>query len=202
MGNKMDSIRKLMSLNLNTPDIRVLRSREDVYNFVKSNYEGWEKVSIRADNKEGKEVYKKWDLPFYPNRSSVEVKHILGMELLPLVSEKIDIIMAKGINPGDALMAGKYMRGDVEVLEYIIGPCTVRDVDQTIPRKWNVYGERMPQDLSCLQLPVNLNYSLFHAVEQTDRGFRAPYILEFSVYPYGVGKLDKPLIFWEVIEEK
>jgi len=198
----MDSILKLMSLNLNTPDIRVLRSREDIYEFIKSNYAGWKKISIRTDNKKGKEAYKKWDLPFFPNRPR-EVAHFrLRKDLLPLVDNKIDIIVAEGINPEDALMAGKYMRGDVEVVEYVIGPSTVRDVDKGVPSSWNVYGETMPHDLSRLQVPINLPYSLFHTVEQADRGFRTPYILEFSVYPYGVGKLDKPLIFWEVIEEK
>jgi len=202
MGSKIGSILKLMSLNLNTPDIIVLSSREEIYNIMKFKFNGWERVSIRTDNKEGKEVYKKWDLPFFPNKLPGEASRILGIELLPLIDEKIDIIVAKGINPGDALMSGKYMRGDAEVVEYIIGPSTVRDVDKGIPNSWDFYGERMPHDLLHLQLPISFQYSLFHAIEQTDRGFRSPYILEFSVYPYGVGKLDKPLIFWEVIEEK
>jgi len=192
-----------MSLNINTPDIHVLPSREAIYGFIKSNYRGWETISIRADVKESKKVhYVSWGLPFYPNRTQEEALKILGKELLPLVNEQIDIIVAKGINPKEALMAGKYMRGDVEVLEYIIGPSTVRDIDKGVPPSWNIYGERMPHDLIHLQLPISLHYSLFYTVEQTDRGFRAPYILEFSVYPYGVGKLNKPLIFWEVIEEK
>lgn len=202
MGSKVDSIWKLGSLGLNTPDIRVLRSKEDVYNFIKSNYEGWKKISIRSDNKEGKKIYKKWDLPFLPNRFQQEALKILGKDLLPLVDEKIDIIVADGINPDHALMVGKYLRGDKEIMEYVIGPSTVRDIDKGVPKSWEIYGERMPSDLSCLQLPTNLQYCLFHAVEQVDRGFRSPYILEFSVYPYGVGKLNKPLIFWEVIEEK
>ena len=198
----MDSIRKLMSLGINTPDVMVLACREDVYSFIKSEFNNWEKVSIRTDNKRGKAVYEKWGLPFYPNRSQEKALKILGKELLSLVDDKIDILVAKGINPEESLLSGKYMRGDVEVVEYIIGPSTVRDVDEKIPPSWNVYGETMPHDLSRLQLPINLPYSLFHTVEQTDRGFRTPYILEFSVYPYGVGKLNKPLIFWEVIEEK
>ena len=200
MGSKIGSMLKLMSLNINTPDIHVLPSREAVYGFIKSNYREWKRISIRADVKEGKKTT--WNLPFYPNRTREEALKILGKELLPQVDDKIDIIVAEGINPGDALMAGKYMRGDTEVLEYIIGPSTVRDIDKGVPNRWEVYGGRMPHDLLHLQLPINLHYSLFYTVEQADRGFRAPYILEFSVYPYGVGKLDKPLIFWEVIEEK
>jgi len=98
-------------------------------------------------------------------------------------------------------MSGKYMRGDREILEYVLGSSTVRDIDKEIPNSWKLYGERMPHNLLYLQLPINLHYSLFHAVEQADRAFRAPYILEFSVYPHGVGNLRNPLIFWEVIEK-
>lgn len=200
MGSKIASILKLMSLNINTPDIHVLPSREAVYGFIKSNYREWKRISIRADVKEGKKTT--WNLPFYPNRTREEALKILGKELLPRVDDKIDIIVAEGINPKEALMSGKYMRGDVEVLEFVLGPSTVRDIDKDIPSSWRVYGERMPRDLANYPLPINLPYSLFHTIEQTDRGFRAPYILEFSVYPHEVGKLNKPLIFWEVIEVK
>jgi len=207
MGSKMDSILKLASLKLNTPDLMILSSREDVYSFIESKYRGWNKVSIRTDNKVGKAVYKKWGLPFYPNRTPKEAQKILGKQLLSLVDEEIDIIVSQGINPKNALLCGKYRKSyqEGDIMEYVLGPCTVRDVDKGIPKRWDISDMVMPTELSAIltrDLVTNVGSLPYIIRWAVARKFRVPFIVEFSVYPYGVGKLNRPLIFWEVIEEK
>jgi len=198
MGSKSASILKLKELGLNTPVVCVLGDDLALTKFIQNIPPDWTRVSIRTDMKS---PYTSWGLPFYPNKDRRETYSILTK--LGKCLDKIDIIVSKGIDLHDTIMSGKYMRDPVQgdIIEYVLGPSTVRDIDKGIPNSWKI-GGKMPHDLLSLQLPVNLHYSLSHTIEQTDRGFRAPYILEFSVYPYGVGKLHKSLIFWEVIEEK
>lgn len=204
MGAKTDSILKLMSLGLNTPDMLILRSREDVNSFLRHgllhlyHMEGWEKISIRTDNKKGQETYKKWGLPFFPNKTVEEVRKIITKELLNLVNVKIDILVSKGIDPQDSIMSGKYLRSfEGDFLDYVLGSSTGRDIDKGIPRTWNVSTDVMPADL-----PQREIIELLATVLGLRRNFQTPFVVEFSVYPYPIGKLDRKLIFWEVIEKK
>ena len=204
MGAKGDSILKLMSLGLNTPDMLVLRSKGDVSSFFRHgllhlfHMEGWKKISIRTDNKKGQETYKKWGLPFYPDKTMGETRKIISEELLDLVEDKIDILISKGINPQDSILSGKYLK-DVggDFLDYVLGPSTGRDIDRDIPKTWNVSLEVKPTDL-----PPREVVELLATVLGLRQNFQTPFVVEFSVYPYPIGKLNRTLIFWEVIEKK
>lgn len=205
MGAKGDSILKLMSLGVNTSDMLVLRSRGDVSSFLEYgvlhlyHMEGWEKISIRTDNKLGQVTYKKWGLPFYPNRTIEETREILTNELLDLVDVKIDILVSKGIDPQDSILSGKYLRSmEEDFLDYVLGPSTGRDIDKKIPKTWEASSGVMPTDL-----PVDKMKELLDIVLGVlHRNFQVPFVVEFSVYPYPIGMLNKNLIFWEVIEGK
>jgi len=200
MGAKTNSLLKLMNLNLNTPDVIILRDREDIARFLKSNVWGdWRKVSIRTDNKERMEAYKKWGLPFFPNKTKEEAREILTRDLPELVDRNIDILVAEGINPEESTLSGKYFKSLTEdLLEYILGPSTVRDIERGSPKCWDV-----PEDVMPVELPLEeMKELLYVALKTISKEFRMPFVIEFSVYPYPMGRLKKTLIFWEVIESK
>jgi len=207
MGSKTDSILKLESLKLNTPEIQILRSMKDVDRFLSLEGMGWKRVSIRTDNKKEEAVYKKWGLPFHPNKSWEEALEIINKELYPLVDEEIDIIVSRGIDPNNALLCGKYRKSyqEGDIIEYVSGPCTVRDVDSGIPKRWDVSDMPMPTELTAVlsrDLVTNIGSLPYIVRWAISRKFRVPFIVEFSAYAHAVGKLNRPLIFWEVIEEK
>lgn len=202
MGAKADSIMKLISLGVNTPRVRVLTNQAEVDFFCQNGMEGWEKISIRTDNKQDFETYKRWGLPFFPNRSVPEVNKILEGELHDLVKDKIDIIVAEGIDPKDTIVSGKYLRSQWEnLVDYVLGSSTVRDVETTTPKTWDTN-----MLLSDTDIPRKAWVSmglLPHIVKRIiSRKFMVPFVAEFSVYPYPIGVKQTPLIFWEVIEEK
>lgn len=200
MGKKTESLLKLADLDVNTPNIKIMRSGVELSNFLKCNMGGWERISIRTDTKKEYENYRKWGLPFYPYQTKEEFKKILRQELLELVDKSIDILVAEGINPQDVLISGKYFKStNRDIIEYILGPSTVRDVDRSIPKHWDLSLESPPRDFNLVsadlgELLCKVNRIIFLR-------FKIPFVVEFSIYPYPVGKLKKTLIFWEVIEE-
>ena len=205
MGAKGDSILKLMSLGLNTPDMLILRSTKEVNRFIKYGIldlfymEGWERFSIRTDNKKGRALYKKWGLPFHPNKTVGETRDILRRELLHPADDKMDILVSKAIDPKNSVLSGKYLRSlEEDFLDYVLGSSTGRDIDKGIPKTWNVSSEVMPMDL-----PPEEIRELLQAIQGVVfKNFQTPFVVEFSVYPYPIGKLNRNLIFWEVIEGK
>jgi len=214
VGRKIDSLMKLMSLGLNTPEMVFITSQDELDKFLDprsmSDAEGWEKVSIRTDNKEHLETYKRWGLPFFPNKTMKEAQEILKKELSLLI-DKIDIIIAKGIDPKDTLMSGKYLRDYKEdVLEYVLGSSTVRDIDRSIPKVWIVPPETRFIDFSSRPSSMEISSDQLEKVgllphiarRIVSKEFQAPFVLEFSIYPYPIGLRNRELIFWEVIEEK
>ena len=194
MGAKTESMLKLMELGVNTPVFEVLSSSQAVMEFIEKGAK-WDKFSIRTDNKKGLALYKKWGLPFFPNRTWGETVDVLEGELLQLVDKNLDIIVAEGINPEDSLVSGRYLRdfkGDI--VDYVLGPSTGRDVEAGVPKQWNPSYSANPP------LPEITKVADYAKSPSFLRVFRVPFVLEFSIYPYPIGKLRDKLIFWEVIE--
>jgi hypothetical protein len=197
MGKKTESLLKLKALRVNIPVFEVLTNSEEVRNFLKQSMpRRWDAYSIRTDNKKGQIPYKKWGLPFFPNKNWGEVRDILNKELLHLVDRELDIIMAEGIDPKDSLISGRYLK-DLEgedVVDYITGSSTGRDIEKRTPKEWKPTSSEVPPEQMQFSRIVNyVKYSFSHA-------FEAPFVVEFSIYPYPIGRLKDKLIFWEVIE--
>ena len=202
MGSKIESLQKLINLGVNTPNFEILTTGEEVMEFIKRGEKTrrLDAFSIRTDNKKGQALYKKWGLPFFPNKPWGEIVDILNKELLPLIDEKIDIIVAEGINPKDSLISGRYLRNPKEgdILDYIRGPSTGRDVDRGSPESWiptSSYKKELPLHIQGQFMRVS-NY----ARNSFPRAFKTSFVIEFSVYPYPIGRLKDKLIFWEVIK--
>lgn len=197
MGMKIDSLQKLISLRVNTPTFEVLSNSKEVEDFLKRSMpRRWDAYSIRTDNKKGRALYKKWGLPFYPNKFWGEVVTILNKELLHLVDKELDIIMAEGINPKDSLLSGRYLKDYKEnIIEYVLGPSTGRDIERGVPKQWapNSNTIEPPLRKQLIRVVDYVKYSFSHT-------FGLPFVVEFSIYPYPIGELRDKLIFWEVIE--
>lgn len=203
MGSKSASILKLKELDMNTPVVCVLGDDLAMTNFIQNIPPDWEKISIRTENKEGiKHPYASWGLPFYPNQERDRALVHLGK--LNYYIDKINIIVAKGINPHDTIMAGKYLRDPIQgdLIEYVWGPSTVRDVDELpLQMPWEIVDQLRaptpPFDHNILEAVRRVGYRARRIVPKR---FAMPFVLEFSIYPYPVGEKEESLIFWEVVE--
>lgn len=131
--------------------------------------------------------------PFYPNRPITQLLQIVNDEWDKL--KKMDeIIFAQGINPDQSHMAGKVMDNETEIhIEYFNGPGTVRKLDTITP-----LVKSFPKKGVLLTKPFKDWAPLYIAA----KAFFCSYphsIIEWSYYPYKIGKLQENYIYWEVI---
>ena len=198
MGYKSESLIKLAGLGFNTPEFELLMDVGEVAQHEKE-FMAWDKVSVRTDYAFRRQGFK---LPFYPNKPWKEALEIIT-QILRGGSGKYMVIASKGINPEDSIAAGKYLKtNNVELIEYFVGPGTIRDLETN-------KVERREIDLTNhVGFPIEkwsmdmIPYS--HAMQRM-RGranlIPPPFILEWSLYPYELGKKSERMIFWEIIKE-
>ena len=103
----------------------------------------------------------------------------------------------EAIDLGDSICAGNILVHDEQTyfIEYFYGPGTPRDIEKKGPDELKTYsktigepatGERPPDDV----LRMVLSARKFNPINKA-------YIIEFSLYPYPVGRNQTNLICWE-----
>lgn len=182
--NKWEKMERLKRMGLNSPDAILLTSPEDLIP------EGWlspGKLSIRSFTP--KEY--SWNDPFFPNIDSSEVLE----KVAGLLRTNHHVILQRGVNPKDTVCCGT-----VEIheegypikrhyhFEVLNGPGTVRDVMRNNAADQHVVLVAGDSQYTCLNAVI---------AKLRTRGSDQE-MFEFSVYPYGVGRLDEKVIFWEV----
>jgi hypothetical protein len=131
--------------------------------------------------------------PFYPNQSADDLIQVVGRDW-PKIKLVDGIILSEGINPDDSKMAGKIMDGETDlIVEYFEGPGTVRKLDTITP-----LTKRFPKKGVILTTPFNDWASLYVAAKAFFRSYPST-IIEWSYYPYKVGKKQENYIYWEVL---
>lgn len=190
---KGESLEILAKNQLNTPVFAILRPPYSVDELVGSLGMFPGNVSVRTWQK-GKLV-----CPFFPNRSPEEVMTIVR----DLMEEgQVDeIILSEGIDPANSERCGRishlvtdYYNETYAVIEYFEGPGTVRDLDTKsgtekkmveIP-KWNFNAPEL-----WMVYFMSKARPFFHKYPGST--------LEWSYYPYAIGRKQDNLIFWEVL---
>ncbi len=186
--SKADTLNLLDSHGLNTVDRIVVkkpfRAETLIGRLVNFPYEV---ISLRSWKE------KMHLCPFYPNRPTGEILQIINDEWSKLKGMD-EIIISQGINPEDSVMAGKIMDWDNEyVVEYFKGPGTVRKLDTITP-----LTERFPKRGMILS-QVNKGWApLYIAAKAFFRAYPGT-IIEWSYYPYKIGKKNENWIYWEVL---
>lgn len=187
-SNKFDRIQFLRELGLNTQVSVVIHNVDD----LKRHREFLEKsprYSIRS--------FWKMKSIFYPDFKPIVPREWIDENAPTLLSKGLNLIIAEPIDPNDAVLAGCIVRhGSITVIEIANGPVTVRRVTHEgyVDERYLCYGH-LPYTSN---LTINLALSNLREAELlSEIAFEASNF-EFSYYPYGVGWLSKPLIFWEV----
>lgn len=193
---KFERIHMPAEFGLNTEDSILVENTEALKKW-REQYEPKELApvrwySIRAA-KQGTHKYAVGKTPHYPFEPHEMVEsicsHLLASGYLPII--------ARGINPAEAELAGVFRKWPVEdffirrpetdwVIEAAIGPGTVRRVthQEIIDRRWTKASHTdMPEECKVL----------------ISRLLELPCCTaEFSIYRKPVGKLNERLIVWEL----
>ncbi len=131
--------------------------------------------------------------PFYPNCPVDKLLQIINdnWDSLKVCDE---IIISEGINPDNSLRAGKIIDGETSMLiEYFNGPGTVRKLDKIQP-----LIKTIPKTGSISLQSLDDWFPLCLAAKTLFRSYPG-HIIEWSKYPYKIGKKKEHYIYWEVI---
>jgi hypothetical protein len=182
--NKIESIKYLKSLKLNTPKILLeLSGKKDLDNWSEyyARHEG--RVSIRTE-KEGS-----FKCPHHPNIKLSKA----GVEIKYLISQGYKVYVFEAINPDDCLMRGNFIRknsGECSV-EYLIGPGTVRELEKVSS------NSIQREDFKALDgIRDQGVYSVIRQLIPLDRFVDS--IIEWSYYKTKIGCYQDYVIFWEL----
>lgn len=188
--NKFDRIRLLRHLGLNTEDSVLIESPSDAERagaFLSEH----DSVSVRTfrpgNGRRGE--------PHFPIVSHAEFES----QCLPLLREGYSLIVARPIDPANALVAGCIIRRNEDyLLELAFGSGTVRRVthEGKIDQRLSLSGPEDPQ-------ATPLHSSALRELATAERRWRQRILLldvlyEFSVYRHPVGWKNQPTIFWEI----
>ena len=185
---KSESLQTLDMLGLNTIDYFITKDKAEATHYLAKHVH--ERRSMRTER--GGE----FGCPFYYD--------LPGAELLPRALQHLDegykLIFSPSLAWQDSIAFGSIaivLAGD-DIIEFVHGPGLCRDLEKH-PGKQSIIlpgGSIAPILASQHQLAKDLNllYKLIkdHCYEL------APCIVEFSYYPYRVGKLSKHFICWEL----
>jgi hypothetical protein len=189
---KLKSLYRLDSLNLNTPEILHYQGPEPTeadilrVSHLLQSMKG-KRISIRTE-KEGE-----FKSPFLPNALVPDAREFL----LRLVGKGYHILITKGV-PTNSIVRGNCVpNSSSNYFEYLTGIGTVRDIDESgrNPKNLTLVWGQFPNQLggvvgSALQM---VNSFLFpRRFDFTNE------IVEFSVFSKGVGVKQDKVIFWEV----
>jgi len=196
MGKKLDSIRLLSDLGFNTPEFIVVHDEDSLYVYEQMAV-SWPRVSIRTDTKNSNHPLVLGKLPFFPNILAAEAME----KLKGLLSEGLLGIVQKAIDPKDSELGGKYMRvakDSTEFVEYFLGPGTIRQMESDEVRRHAVHWLHGKVDWETVPKGHGGYIYIFQKVRRQATILRPPFCLEFSKYPYRIGRMKEQIIFWEV----
>jgi hypothetical protein len=188
--NKFQRIHLVRLLGLNTEDSVLVEQPADLSLHV-DFFHGTSHVSVRT-------FRPTQDAPYEPHFPFVSWPEF-DAQCLPLLDQGYSLIVAKGIDPNDAELAGCILRRrDDFVIEVALGPGTVRRVTHgnKIDLRAVVKAADDPQLAEGLRTPLQLLVSTErrwkHDVDLRD------VLYEFSVYKMPVGWRSERVIFWEI----
>ncbi len=158
---------------------------------LKDFLEAHKRISCRHFHDNEKKYFK---CPFLPDQTDWET--ILGFCLEN--NKQFYTLCNEAIDPKESICAGNILVFNEETcfVEYFYGPGTPRDIESKGPDELKRYskaggeeaeGEKPPKEV----LNLVLQARQFKALENK------PYIVEFSVYPYPIGRKQTKVIVWE-----
>jgi len=186
--SKADTLDLLEAHGMNTVDRIVLRKPFTAETLIRKFMTSPHSVISLRSWKKGKHL-----CPFYPNQTQDQLLQIMNRDWDKLKGMD-EIILSEGIDPEESQMAGKILDTEKEYLiEYFKGPGTVRKLDTITPmsQRFSKRGKILPREsYEWLSLLV-VAKAFFRAYPGT--------IIEWSRYPYKVGKKKENFIYWEVL---
>ena len=179
-------------MGLNAPEAELITNIDEAIKLAYGPWKNKEKISIRSF-KLGESAGNE---PFFPNISTDE-------EWLPLVDDILakgyHVILSIGIDPNDALGAGticvtqQYRTRNYKIEFAFESGTTVREVmNGRVQYRDTVQLPRTSH--SCVNQVLEVLKSLGKKADGK--------LFEVSIYPYGVGYKNQPVIFWEVHEDE
>jgi hypothetical protein len=190
MLNKFERIRLVRYLGLNTEDSVLVASRADLAKHTPF-LSKCDRFSVRTFRPGLDAPYE----PHFPIVSEAEFES----DCVPLLERGYNLIVANGIDPVDALLAGCiWARRDDYLVEAALGPGTVRRVTHggQIDLSLKLAGAR-PRSA-----PAEISEAL-GVLAETEDSWATQVVLrnvlyEFSVYRAPVGWAEQRVIFWEI----
>lgn len=188
--NKFERIHLVRLLGLNTEESVLVERAADLSRHA-DFFRGVSHVSVRT-------FRPSLDAPYEPHFPFISWREF-ELQCLPLLDQGYSLIVAKGINPNDAQLAGCILRRrDDFVIEVALGPGTVRRVThgnqidlRSVARVASDPG--LTQELRApLELLANAERHWRNELDLRD------VLYEFSVYSVAVGWRSEPVIFWEI----
>lgn len=179
--NKYDKIRALRDMNLNT---------ENSFLAVNNNYE-LPKYAYFSLRTQWTNPAKQQKTPHCPWIKRSRVRKTVK----ELLKNGLEVIIAQGINPDNALFAGCVMKKrSVYVVEIAQGLGTVRRVthDHQIDER-HIVNAFLPRTNN---KRVNQVLNTVHSLPELYNA-KHDFLLEFSYYNQRVGWKQEPIIFWE-----
>jgi hypothetical protein len=180
---KLESLKELEMLGLNTPEFlcEIRRWKEDrleQWNDFYSVANG--KISVRTE-RDGET-----SCPFLPN---ITLRRA-AVELPKLLKQDYRILIFRGIDPKDAAFRGNYafLPDGSFVMEWKSGPGTVRDLETEL--------HHSSSDKH--RLPAFVKDAIYWPMRMRQDHIKKGSIIEWSLYPYDVGRLKQKAIHWEI----
>lgn len=188
--NKGESLDFLSNLGYNTIDYMICRSNMEFNAFIHSrSKEGMPECgfSIRTQ-RDDQDNLKGFKYPFYLGIKDESKLKEIAFELL---EKGYTIIVSKTLEPNDTICKGNAVinRRDNVLIEYIHGPGTVRQLEEKTPAQENIYIFANPKSPAWLRA---IFMFMVNEIATED------IIVEWSYYPYPVGKKEQKLILWEL----
>lgn len=183
---KSESIRLLQALGLNTLHYYISSDIREVLHYLAKHL----KVPLSLRTERGVE----FSCPFH--------YQIPGELLLDKVQEYINqgytLILAPSLDVKGCRAFGciMYENDGGVYLEYVVGEGKVRDLDLR-PDKKVVYVKPGSM-VAATKIPEAEILNSVYMVTKEQAWSNTPCVIEWSYYDRGVGKLNEPLIFWEV----
>ena len=190
MLNKFERIRLVRYLGLNTEDSVLVESEADLerHAVFLANCERYSVRTFRPG----------LDTPYEPHFPIVSADEF-ELDCLPLLDRGYSLIVANGIDPVEALVAGCiWTRARDYLIEAAIGPGTVRrvthlgEIDLSVRVSGSMHMAAPPEIRGALSMLEETEHTWATDVDLKD------VLYEFSVYRSPVGWAQDQVIFWEI----
>ena len=193
---KLNSLYKLNSLGFNTPIFIPIYKRSDLIKNI-DQIKLLSPLSIRSDHPTKDGIV----FPFFPDQSFenalIHIEEILDKGLIAIVQ--------KSVNPKESSIAGKYLKYEnYGIIEYFIGVGTIREEMEGLNNNLR-YVECNDRKILNRFITPDIEPFITDINSQIIRDtwcLISPCCIEWAIYPYEIGMLNKKIIFWETYKLK